>query len=214
LKSKSARRFSSIQKERASVAEFLASLPLGKILPAGLYGASGAGVILRTIAAQACVLVAGRDSAAVIAKARSAFAIELCDAPRLSAGGGIEFIGLGPGRWLVLSAQGDFAGDLATRLEAACEPEGSIFDQSGGLVILEAEGKDIGAVLAKLVAIDLHPSVFAVGAAATTTAAHVNLTLWLYEEGRWRFALGRSYLAAFLRAFSCSAAEFGLDWKA
>lgn len=190
------------------MAEFLASLPLGKILPVAHHGAAGAGVTLRSIAMQACILVAGRDRAAVIAKARSAFAVELCDAPSLSAGGGIEFIGLGPGRWLVLSAEGD----LAARLEAACAPDGSTFDQSGGLVLLEAEGKDIGAVLAKLIAIDLHPSVFAVGAAATTTAAHVNLTLWLCEEGRWRFALGRSYLAAFLRAFSCASAEFGLDW--
>jgi methylglutamate dehydrogenase subunit D len=190
------------------VAEFLASLPLGKVLPTGLHGAAGAGVTLRSTATQACVLVAGRDRAAVIAKAHSAYAVELCDAPRLSAGGGIEFIGLGPGRWLVLSPEGD----LAARLEAACAPEGSIFDQSGGLVLLEAEGKDICAVLAKLVAIDLHPSVFAVGAAATTTAAHVNLTLWLCEDGRWRFALGRSYLAAFLRAFSCASAEFGLHW--
>ena len=68
------------------------------------------------------------------------------------------------------------------------------------------------ALLAKLAPIDLHPDVFPVGAAATTAAAHVNLTFWRCEGGAWRFVVGRSALAAFLRLFSCAAAEFGLDW--
>ena len=68
------------------------------------------------------------------------------------------------------------------------------------------------AILAKLAPLDLNPDVFPVGAAATTTAAHVNMTLWRCEGGVWRFAVGRSFLAAFLRLFSCAAAEFGLDW--
>ena len=190
------------------MAEFLASLPLGQALPTGHHGAAGAGIVLRSFASQACTLVAGPNRAAVREKARSGFAADLCDGPRLSSGSGVEFIGDGPGRWLVL-AGGD---DLAGRLEAAFASAASVFEQTGGLVLLQAKGKDIGAVLAKLIPIDLHPAAFPVGAAATTTAAHVNLTIWRCEAGRWRFALGRSYLAAFLRAFSSAALEFGLDW--
>lgn len=189
--------------------DFLASLPLGKKLPPGHYGAEGAGAAtLRLVATDACTLVAGRDRPAVIAKARSGLAVELHDAPRRAAVGGVEFIGTGPGRWLVLSE----AAGLKQELEAAFAPEASVFEQGGGLVVLEAAGTSIRDVLAKLVPLDLHPAVFTLGDAATTTAAHVNLTLWLQQAERWRFAVGRSSLAAFLRAFACAAAQFGLDW--
>jgi sarcosine oxidase subunit gamma len=191
------------------MAEFLASLPLGKLLPVAHYGLPGAsGIRLKTFSAHACTLVAGRDLQAVIAKAREAFSIELKDGSCRSAGNGAEFIGVGPGRWLALAPENG----LAQRLEAALAPAASIFDQGGGLVILEAEGGSMDGVLSKLAPLDLHPDVFPVGAAATTTAAHVNITLWRCDGGAWRFAVGRSYLAAFLRLFSSAAAEFGLDW--
>jgi sarcosine oxidase subunit gamma len=191
------------------MADFLASLPLGKLLPPGHHGFLGApGIRLKTVAADACTLVAGRDLPAVIVKARDAFSVDLTDGPRRSAGAGIDFIGIGPGRWLALALETG----LAQRLEAALAPAASIFEQGGGLVLFEAEGGAIDRVLAKLAPLDLHPDVFPVGAAATTTAAHVNMTFWRCEGGAWRFAVGRSFVAAFLRLFSCAAAAFGLDW--
>jgi sarcosine oxidase subunit gamma len=191
------------------MADVLAALPLGQSLPAGHYGQAGAlGLRLKTFPADACTLVAGRDRPKVIASARDAFAVDLTDGPRHSAGNGVDFIGIGPGRWLVLAPKSG----LAMRLEAALAPAASVFDQTGGLVLLEAEGGGMDCVLAKLAPLDLHPSVFPLGAAATTTAAHVNMTFWRCEAGVWRFAIGRSYLAAFLRLFCCAAAEFGLDW--
>lgn len=190
------------------MADFPASLPLGKKLPPGFYGARNREAArLRLVSTDACTLVAGRDRGAVIAKARAAFAIDLQDAPRRSAAEGLDFVGVGPGRWLVLSE----AGGLARKLEAAFAPEASVFEQGGGLVELEASGPMRGA-LAKLVPLDLHPSVFKPGDAATTTAAHVNITLWLERDDLWRFAVGGSLLPAFLRAFACASLEFGLDW--
>jgi methylglutamate dehydrogenase subunit D len=191
------------------MADYLASLPLGKLLPPGRHGLPGApGIRLKTISADACTLVAGRNLPEVIAKAREALSVGLTDGPRRSAGAGIDFIGIGPGRWLAVAPETG----LAQRLEAALAPAASIFEQGGGLVLLEAEGAAIESVLAKLAPLDLHPDVFPVGAAATTTAAHVNMTFWRCDGGTWRFAVGRSYLAACLRLFSCAAAEFGLDW--
>ena len=191
------------------MADFLASLPLGKLLPPGRHGLPGTpGIRLKIVAADACTLVAGRNLPDVIAKAREAFSVDLTDGPRRSAGAGIDFIGIGPGRWLALAPETG----LARLLEVALAPAASIFEQGGGLVIFEAEGGAIDSVLAKLAPLDLHLDVFPVGAAATTNAAHVNMTFWRCEGGVWRFAVGRSYLAAFLRLFSCAAAEFGLDW--
>jgi methylglutamate dehydrogenase subunit D len=190
------------------MADILAALPPGTILAPGLYGATGAGrIALRAIPMEACTLVAGRNRVAVVARAREAFGVDLIDAPRRSGHGDATFIGVGPGRWLVLSATPDLAG----RLEAAFAPEASAFEQSGGLVVLEGEGSAMRSLLAKLVPLDLDDTIFSAEDAATTTAAHVNLTLWRHGEG-WRFAVGRSYLPAFLRAFACAAAEYGLDW--
>jgi methylglutamate dehydrogenase subunit D len=190
------------------MADCLAALPLGKTLAPGRYGADRPGpVTLRSAPADVCTLVAGSDPNAVIGKARAAFATDLRDAPRRSGGGDIQFVGTSPGRWLVLST----AAGLADRLEAAFAPDASVFEQGGGLVVLEAGGEAMRAVLAKLVPLDLHPAVFGDDAAATTTAAHINVTMW-FQDSRWRFAVGRSYLAAFLRAFAFASAEYGLDW--
>ena len=138
------------------MADFLASLPLGKLLPPGHHGFPGVpGIRLKTISADACTLVAGRDLPAVIAKAREALSVELTDGPRGALGAGIDFIGIGPGRWLALAPETG----LAQRLEAALAPAASIFDQGGGLVLLEAEGGAMESVLAKLAPLDLHPDV-------------------------------------------------------
>ena len=192
------------------MADLLASLPLGKQLPPGPFGAPGtAGVILHSTPLSACTLVAGRDKAALRTAIAARFGLEPDDAPKYCASETAAFIGTGPGHWLVLSAHDD----LFARLEQAAGAAGSVFEQSGGLVVLEAAGPDLPRALAKLIPLDLDPSAFPVGTAATTNAAHINVTLWKPNEGRFAFAVGRSFFAAFLRAFACAAAEFGLDWR-
>ncbi|WP_374545340.1 sarcosine oxidase subunit gamma [Rhodoblastus sp.] len=192
------------------MADLLASPPLGQHLPTGRFGAPGpAGVILNSLPLSACILVAGRDKAALRAAIASHFGIEPEDAPKYQATDTASFIGTGPSRWLVLSVQDN----LFARLEQAAGAAGSVFEQSGGLVVLEAAGPELPRTLAKLIPLDLDPAIFPIGAAATTNAAHINLTLWKTEEGCFAFAVGRSFFAAFLRAFACAAAEFGLDWR-
>jgi sarcosine oxidase gamma subunit len=62
--------------------------------------------------------------------------------------------------------------------------------------------------LAKLVPLEL--DALPVGAAATTNVAHINVTLWWTADAVC-FALGLSFLAAFLRAAASAAAEYGFD---
>jgi len=196
------------------VADVLDSLPVSRRPPAGRYGAKDAipGVVVVEIFRAAATLVAGRGGAAAVgAVAKAALGLELCDAPRCVAVGSTEYIGIGPGRWLVLSEGESEA--LTQSLEAAFAPQASIVDQSGALVLFEASGGKIAETLPKFIAIDIDPSVFPIGAAATTTAAHVNLTLWLAGPDRWRFAVGRSYVPAFLRILAFAAAESGLELR-
>jgi sarcosine oxidase subunit gamma len=162
----------------------------------------------------AAILVAGRGQGSVVSlNAEAFFGVPLADGPRcgVATSDSVEFIGVGPGRWLVLG-EGE-SERLIQRLEAAFAPLASIVDQSGGLVLFEASGGKIAETLPKFIAIDIDPSAFQDGAAATTTAAHVNMTLWRVGPDRWRFAVGRSYVAAFLRILVFAAAEFGLELR-
>jgi sarcosine oxidase subunit gamma len=194
------------------VADVLNSLPVSRRLPAGHYGALASGVSASEIFRAAATLIAGRGQGGLVVEtARSALSVELVDGPRCAFSEGAEFIGIGPGRWLVTS-EGDGEA-LTQRLDAAFAPQASVVDQSGGLVVFEASGARLAETLPKFVAIDLDESIFPVGAAATTTAAHINLTLWRVGPEIWRFAVGRSYAAAFLRLLAVSAAEFGFELR-
>ena len=191
------------------MADFLSSLLLGEHLPPGRYGAEEgqAPIFLRSVARAVCLVASGKAPDAIRQKAQN-FGVTLDDAPSLSRAKKADFIGIGPGRWLALGEGENFVDEL----EQNFEPAASVFDQSGGAVVLEASGEKIDAVLAKLVLIDLDPRVFGENGAATTSLAHVNLTLWRESATCWRFVVGRSTLAAFLRIFACAAAEYGLDW--
>jgi methylglutamate dehydrogenase subunit D len=194
------------------VADVLKNLPASRMLPEGRYGAStGApGVVAHEVTRASATLIAGRgQTAAVVQAAKTAFGVELCDLPRRVQSGAMEFIGIGPGRWLVLD---DGDGDaLVAKLQSAF-PRASVVDQSGGLMIFDVGGAKLGATLPKILSIDSDAAAFPVGDAATTTAAHINLTLWRTGAESWRFAVGRSYAPAFLRMLAVAAAEFGLDY--
>ncbi len=194
------------------MADILRNLPASRMLPKGRYGAAtgAAGVVADEAARASATLIAGRgQTPAVLQAARTTFGAELCDLPRRAVSGAMEFVGVGPGRWLVVD---DGDGDaLVERLQAAF-PRASVVDQSGGLVIFDAGGAKLGAMLPKILAIDIDAAAFPVGAAATTTAGHINLTIWRTGAENCRCAVGRSYAPAFLRMLAVAAAEFGLSY--
>jgi sarcosine oxidase subunit gamma len=194
------------------VADVLKNLPASRILPKGRYGSStgAAGVVAHEVARASATLIAGRgQTAAVVQAAKSAFGLELCDLPRRAVSGAMEFIGVGPGRWLVLD---DGDGDALVQKLQSAFPRAAVVDQSGGLVIFDAGGAKLGATLPKFLAIDIDVAAFPVGAVATTTAGHINLTIWRTGSENWRCAVGRSYAPAFLRMLAVAAAEFGLAY--
>ena len=105
-------------------------------------------------------LIAGRgQTPAIVQAARTAFGAELCDLPRRVQAGTMEFIGVGPGRWLVLD---DGEGDaLVEKLQSAF-PRASVVDQSGGLAVFDAGGAKLGATLPKILTIDIDAAAFPV----------------------------------------------------
>ncbi|CAN5217998.1 hypothetical protein BH10PSE15_BH10PSE15_03510 [soil metagenome] len=109
---------------------------------------------------------------------------------------GVALIGTGPGMWVAISEAGsaDFATELATRLAGLA----SVSDQSGGYAVCRLSGAGARTVLQRGAAIDLHPSVFAAGAAATTVISHIGVIVWQIDDApTYDLALFRSYTASF-----------------
>jgi methylglutamate dehydrogenase subunit D len=178
----------------------------------GSYGRQGAapGVVIREITdfALASVLARKGQRIAAATAAESAFGVALPDRPRAVSGRGIEFIGTGPGQWLALTAPSTTG--IEAQIGAALPGLVSVFEQSDSRVLLEIGGARVRDVLAKGVAVDLHPRAFAMGDAALTTVSHLAVQLWQTSDApTYRLLTVRTYFGSFWSWLGASAAEFG-----
>lgn len=192
------------------MSDLLHHLAPTRLVPDGHYGpADATGVtaaMVENLAAATLVARRGQTSALIAAAAQAG--LPLADAPRVSTGAGLEAVGIGPGRWMVVAPDLDGAALLA-RLKGFCAGLAAVTDQSDANLVLDVCGPRVRDALAKGVALDLDPSVFKAGDAATTSVSHVGVTFWLRADGAYRFAAGRSFAPAFLRWLTASAAEYG-----
>jgi sarcosine oxidase subunit gamma len=193
------------------VADILAHLAPTTLLPEGHYGAPGEGVSARLLpGGSAASLVARRGAAAALAARFAEAGLVLPAGPKAAVAAGLTLVGTGPGRWLAF-ADADL---LPGRLHALAQGLAAVTDQSDAGLMFEVSGPGVRAALAKGVMVDLDPSAFGAGDAATTTVSHVNLTFWQAagteaEAPAYLFAVPRSFAPAFLRWLAASAAEFG-----
>jgi methylglutamate dehydrogenase subunit D len=89
----------------------------------------------------------------------------------------------------------------------------TVSDQIGSYVVLRLTGPGVTDVLAKFVALDLHPRVFVPGSAASTIASHIPLTLWRLEDSPdglpvFELIVPRSYAESFRYTLT----ESGAAW--
>ena len=126
----------------------------------------------------------------------------------MSEGGGLTFIGIGPGRWIAFAS---CAEPLVSKLKAAFGSNAAICDQSDGYVLFAVEGPCVRDCLAKGPSIDFSHSAFPPGRVATTSMAHIGVIIWrAMEAGSFRIAVQTSFAPSFLRLFIAGAAEFGI----
>lgn len=193
------------------MADMLADFAPTALLPDGHYGAPGDGVSARLLpGGSAASLVARRGATAALAARFAEAGLVLPAGPTAAVAAGLTLVGTGPGRWLVFAD----AGVLPGRLLALAEGLAAVTDQGDASLLFQISGPKVQAALAKGLMIDLDPSVFQAGDAATTTVSHVNLTFWqaagtAAEAPAYLFAVPRSFAPAFLRWLAASAAEFG-----
>lgn len=188
------------------------SLSPARLLPDGHYGAEGAsGVVAQGVTdLAAATLVARKGQTAALMAAATAAGLPLADAPKAGLGAGMEAVGTGPGKWLVL-AEGLSGRALRARLEALAGDLGAVTDQSDAGLVLDISGAKAREALMKGVSVDLDPRAFQPGDAATTLVSHVGVTFWQRDAApTFRFTVGHSFAPAFLRWLAASAAEYGL----
>lgn len=126
----------------------------------------------------------------------AALNLTLADGPVLSRGPDMVLIGTGPGCWLAIAdvAAPDFAAALAARLTGLA----SITDQSSGYTITRIAGEAARHLLQRGVSIDLHPTAFSAGSAATTVIAHIGVILWQVDDApTYDIATFRSFAGSF-----------------
>ena len=118
----------------------------------------------------------------------------------------------GPGQWLVMA---DPKSAVSRTLPDALAGWAAVLDQSASRLMVRLSGKDVRRCLGKVVGIDLHPTVFAVGHAAMTDLAHVPVHLWRLNDADghavFDLAAPRSYAASVWHALVAAAAEYELE---
>ncbi|MET0445530.1 MAG: sarcosine oxidase subunit gamma family protein [Pseudorhodoplanes sp.] len=139
-----------------------------------------------------------------VAAIGGALQVNMPAGPTCVAGHGAVLIGTGPGNWLAF-AEGKaltLADELTLRL-----PGVSVSDQSGGYVIFRIAGPAARRLLQRGAFIDLDPSTFNIGSAATTVMAHISVVIWQIDDAEtFHVAVFRS-LAGSLRDFMQSASQ-------
>ena len=132
-----------------------------------------------------------------------ALGVELPGAPKRVTAGDVTYLWNGPGAWLAMSE----AAGLAELVQGVVQLA-AVTEQSDGLALFRVTGPQVRAALAKLVPIDLHPSVFAPDAVALTLAAHMGAKIWQEDDGAFVLACFRSFAGALHHALLEATAEF------
>lgn len=163
-----------------------------------------AGVSLRERTGMTLAIVSAlRGREAELAEAvKSAYGIDLPQTPKRVAGGDVAFVWAGPGKWLATSAsEMDFEA-----LPAA------VSEQSDGRSVFAVSGPKAREALATLIAIDLHPRVFAPGDVAMTHAASIAVHLWQTDDApTYELVCFRTFAATLWRWLAHAGMSRGLD---
>ena len=151
------------------------------------------------------ILRQGQDTA-LAAAVRARLALDLPEPGRVSFDGSGDLVWSAPGQWLAVGAPCASFADLPALLDGRA----AVTDQSDARALVAIGGPDARDMLAKGLAIDLHPSVFASGSAAVTSLDHVGIQIWQVDAAPlFRLAVPRSYAGSLWSWLMAASAEFG-----
>jgi len=191
--------------------------PFAGLLKPGHHGGQGgaAGVSLsERIGLALCVISAGANKGGeVAAKMASVTGLDLPMGQGRISKSGFTLIGTAPGQWLAV-AESKEARVLPAMLGVALKGDATVVHLSDGKAVLRISGPRARDTLAKGCSLDLHPSVFKPGNAATTPVALVDCVIWQVDEmPTYDLAVPTSYAESFWSWLTASAAEYGYTVK-
>lgn len=120
---------------------------------------------------------------------------------------GVALRNCAPGEWLAVSTA---AGAAAVENLLGEIAGTSIVDQSDGRVLLQISGPNVRKILAKCVAVDLHPETFAIGASANLLCCHVAANLARTGSDIFEIIVPRSFAGSVLEEMMEMGREFAL----
>ena len=140
-----------------------------------------------------------------------------CDFPpannMVSSAGARHIVGLGPDEALLLCEAG-MERDLRRKISA--DLAGQHFaatNVTDALCVLQVEGPEVRAVLAKGCALDLHPGKFGPGQCAQTVLAHAGVTIIATDENCFLLICRTSFASYTLDWLQDAALEFGFVFQ-
>lgn len=196
-----------------------AQSPLRKALSPGRLGlaAGQAGVAMTEISDFSLVQVmARRGRAADLAKAaKKEWGVAAPDRPAAIAGKGATLIWSGPDQFLVVRI-GNGLQNAVLPLAAVFGDAASLSDQSGGRCLIQISGNKARDALVKVSSIDLHETVFPVGAAAATSIDHTGVNLWRGPDAPdgspvYNLLVFTSFADSLWHTLADAAAEYGIE---
>ncbi|MEO1206405.1 MAG: sarcosine oxidase subunit gamma family protein [Pseudomonadota bacterium] len=117
-------------------------------------------------------------------------------------------IGVGRGQWLCLTPGTDVPS--ATESNVDIGELATLTDHTSAKVILSLHGPHVRDALAKGCQLDLHPSIFGPGMAATTQIDQIVCQLWrLDDSDTFQVMMARSFSLSFWSWLTHASAEFG-----
>ena len=138
------------------------------------------------------------------------FGLLLPAIPKCVSGNAVSLLWAGAGHWLAMT-RGEDGTAFERHLRSELGDLAAISDQSDGRIIVRVSGARARDALAKGVPVDLHPSVFRPGDAASyDRRLHRRRLVAGGRCADLRFIVPRSYFTAFHEWLSAAAAEFGV----
>ncbi|CAO4183280.1 sarcosine oxidase subunit gamma [Methylorubrum aminovorans] len=178
----------------------------------GRYGAAkgpaGIRLMLRDGFGLATLIAADGKEADLRAILTERFGLSLPEAGAAHIEGERGLVWSAPGQWLSVAPSPRDLRDLPEALRGVA----AVTDQSDSRALVRISGPQARAMLAKGVAVDLHPRAFGPGQVAVTSIAHIGVQLWQRDaEPTYEIAVARSFAGSFWHWLEHAAAEFGYE---
>lgn len=133
----------------------------------------------------------------------AAFGLEAQPGPVVAVNGARKLIGTGPGIWLLMEET--VGPGWAAKITQLLAGISSVTDQSSGYALFEVAGPAARALLQSGLSIDMNPSAFPEGRAATSVIEHIGVILWCVGPEIFHLATFRSYATDFHRWLAAAA---------